>query len=78
MFLFSLFQSNYGLIIGVTVGAIIVFAVIVVGVILLARRQNMKEYKLGEKKSSNPNIEEFVYANESVMYRGNEKAYTME
>ena len=57
-----------------TVGAIIVFAAIVVGVILLVRRRNMKEDKLGEKRSSNPNI----YANESVMYRGNEKDYTME
>ena len=63
MFLFSLFQSNYGLIIGVTVGAIIVLAVIVVGVMLLVRRRNMNEDKLGERRSSNPNREEFSFEN---------------
>ena len=46
-----------------TVGAIIVFAVIVVGVILLARRRNMKKHKLGERRSSNPNRKEFSFAN---------------
>ena len=41
-FLFSLFQSNYVLTVSMTVVGIIVFAVIVVGVIYLARRRNMK------------------------------------
>ena len=41
-FLFSLFQSNYVLIVSMTVVGTIVFAVIVVGVIYLARRRNMK------------------------------------
>ena len=70
MFLFSLFQStdNYALIISITVsGAIIVFVVIVVAVMIihkfLARRRNYYLDKLGEKRSSNPNREKFSFAN---------------
>ena len=50
-FLFSLFQSNFVLIVSMTVVGTIVFAVIVVGVIYLARRRNMKLRERTEKDS---------------------------
>jgi len=64
-----------------TVCAIIVFAVIVVGVIInkfLARRRYMKEDKLEERRYSNPNREEFSFVNRFVMYRGHKWEYGKE
>jgi hypothetical protein len=61
-----------------TVCAIIVIAVIVGGVIIntfLARRRNMKEDKLEERRYSNPNREEFSFVNRFVMYRGHKWEY---
>jgi hypothetical protein len=61
-----------------TVCAIIVIAVIVGGVIInkfLARRRNMKEDKLEERRYSNPNREEFSFVKRFDMYRGHKWEY---